>query len=88
MSHLTPEPRSGGPVSPHSMAFAAEITPTPMVRSFQMRLLVSRRSHSAMRAGSWSTKARQRSVQPSGRSNGCPPTRMQLRVRRAPQYSS
>ncbi len=88
MSHLTPEPRSGGPVSPQSMASAAEITPMPMVRTIQMRFLVISRSQSAILAGSCSTNDRQRCSQSAVTSYGWPPTRMQFSVSRAPQYSS
>jgi NADH-quinone oxidoreductase subunit D len=41
MSRGTPEPRSGGPLSPASIAWAGESTPMPLVRSSQIRLCVS-----------------------------------------------
>ena len=80
---------AAGRSAPTRSASAAEITPTPIVRSFQIRLLVSRRSQSAMLAPAAGRRRRGSArSSPSGRSNGWPPTRMQLSVSRAPQYSS
>src|SRR5437660_11888980 len=47
-SHLTPLARNTGPVTPRAMASAAEITPTFLVRSIQMRLVVSSSSYSSI----------------------------------------
>ncbi len=85
MSQSTPEPRSGGPVRPHSIASSGEITPMPTVRRFQMRLFVSSAAYSSMHGSNLSTNAASFPSHCGVTSYGCPPIFMQLSVRRAPQ---
>ena len=65
----TPLARSVGPVAPSAMASSAVMYATPLVRSIQMGLAVSRSSYSSTLEGKRSTKFFTRSKKPRGGSS-------------------
>ena len=60
---------------PRSMASSAEMVPTPWLRSIQIRLRVSSRSHSSMHLCVFWTTARMSFSRPGSQSRASPPMR-------------